>query len=161
MPRSRKPPPAPERNGWRLYAWTEFARQLAALRSEVEELHRRDPSTYERHPKTKLLAAVRRLILEVIPRDPGAEEFRQGSTLGPAHRHWFRAKFSQRFRLFYRFHSARKIIIYTWMNDESTLRKHGSKRDPYSLFRTMIERGTPPSDFDDLLRQSGSLNLPD
>lgn len=157
MPHSPEAPAAPERNGWSLYGWTEFNRQFAGLTAEVEELRRRDPDGYDRHPKAKLLAAVLRLVTDRIPRDPGAGEFRLGNTLGPEHRHWFRAKFFQRFRLFFRFHSSRRAIVYVWMNDETALRKHGSRRDPYSIFQRMLQAGSPPGDFAALLRESGAL----
>ena len=136
-------------------------RQFAGLIAEVEELRRREPDGYDHHPKAKLLAAVLRLVTERIPRDPRAEEFRLGNTLGPEHRHWFRAKFFQRFRLFFRFHSSQRAIVYVWMNDESTLRKRGSKRDPYSIFHRMLEAGRPPSNFDELLRESKELPITD
>ena len=43
--------------------------------------------------------------------------------LGPGNRHWFRAKFHGRYRLFFRFSAGQKIIIYAWVNDEQSLRK--------------------------------------
>lgn len=35
-------------------------------------------------------------------------------------RHWFRAKFFQQYRLFFRYHRAQRIIVYAWVNDEQT-----------------------------------------
>ena len=93
----------------------------------------------------------------MIPRDPNAPEFRQGNTLGKDNRHWFRAKFHQRYRLFYRFATKEKVIIYAWLNDEKTLRKAGSKTDPYSVFRGMLEAGDPPGSIADLLQRSKDL----
>jgi hypothetical protein len=40
-------------------------------------------------------------MLDMIPADPSRREYRQGNTLGEAYRHWFRAKFFGRFRLFF------------------------------------------------------------
>jgi toxin YhaV len=40
--------------------------------------------------------------------------------------HWRRAKFLSRFRLFFRYNSKAKVIIYAWVNEENTLRKAGS-----------------------------------
>ena len=40
------------------------------------------------------------------------DEYRQGNTMGPAFRHWRRAKIGRRFRLFFRFDSKTKIIIF-------------------------------------------------
>ena len=104
----------------------------------------------------KLFAAVRTLVSEIIPADPNAPELQLGNTLGPQqHRHWRRARFSGRFRLFYRFHTGSRTIVYAWMNDEGTLRKAGSRTDPYAVFRRMLEGGRPPSDWQDLLGEAG------
>lgn len=155
MPISRDGEPV--RNGWRLLAWPGMAAQLDALRTDVRRLAETDPDGYRQHPRAKLLAVVRRLLLEVIPQDPHASEFQLGNTLGSGQRHWRRAKFSGRFRLFFRFHSATRTIIYVWMNDESTLRKAGGRTDPYHVFHQMLERGKPPADWNELLRESSSL----
>ena len=87
-------------------------------------------------------------------RDPNAPEFRQGNTLGEDNRHWFRAKFHERYRLFYRFSSKEKVIVYAWVNDEGILRKAGSKTDPYMVFRTMLKSGNPPGTMAELLAVS-------
>lgn len=65
-----------------------------------------------------------RLILNDIPQDPGRKEYRQGSTLGPEHRHWHRAKFFQQYRLFFRFHNRSKVIVLGWVNDTATKRAY-------------------------------------
>jgi len=144
-------------NGWRLFLYPLFDQQLRQLEQRVETLAAADPAGYREHPATKLLATIRRTILELIPRDPGAAEFRQGNTLGADNRHWFRAKFHQRYRLFYRFSSREKVIVYAWINDEGTLRKAGSKTDPYRVFRSMLEGGDPPSTLEELLRRAGEI----
>ena len=74
--------------------------------------------------------------------------------MGPAFRHWRRAKIGRRFRLFFRYDSRSKVIIYAWVNDENTLRAAGSKRDPYAVFQEMLSRGDPPDDWGSLRRQS-------
>lgn len=145
-------------NGWRLFVYPLFEQQLRRLADKVEALAAKDPIGYREHPTAKLLATVHRYIREVIPRDPNAAEFRQGNTLGPDNRHWFRAKFHERFRLFYRFSSKEKVILYAWVNDERTLRKSGSKTDPYEMFRAMLEAGDPPSSMEQLLRRAKELN---
>ena len=50
--------------------------------------------------------------MEAVPADPGRDEFRQGNTLGTAYRHWRRAKIGRRFRLFFRYDSRSKVIVY-------------------------------------------------
>lgn len=145
------------RHGWRLLAWSQIASQLEELRRDVRRIAAADPGGYRQHPRVKLFAAVSRLLLDVIPADPNAPEFRLGNTLGAEHRHWRRAKFSGRFRLFFRFQSTTRTLIYVWMNDENTLRKAGGRSDPYSVFHQMLERGRPPSGWDDLLGESATL----
>lgn len=138
-------------NGWRLYVHPLFDSQLRQLVERVEALAAKDPAGYREQPAAKLLATINRYIREIIPRDPAAAEFLQGNTLGPDNRHWFRAKFHRRYRLFFRFSSREKVIVYAWVNDERTLRKAGARTDPYHIFRAMIEAGNPPSSMEQLL----------
>ncbi len=146
-----------EANGWKLYLHPLMQQQLEKLTAQVEQLRAKDPAVYKEQPATKLLATIRRFMLELIPRDPNAPEFRQGNTLGADNRHWFRAKFHERYRLFYRFSSKEKVIVYAWVNDEATLRKAGSKTDPYAVFRSMLDGGNPPSTMAQLLAASEQM----
>ena len=134
-----------EANGWTIYLHPLFQQQLDKLTGHVRDLRSRDPLHYKEQSATKLLATINRYIREVIPRDPNAAEFRQGNTMGADNRQWFRAKFHQRYRLFFRFSSQEKVIVYAWVNDEDTLRKAGSRTDPYTVFRAMLNAGNPPS----------------
>jgi toxin YhaV len=138
-------------NGWKLYVHPLFEQQFRQLVEQVEALAAKDPMGYKDLPAAKLLATINRHIRETIPRNPGAAEFRQGNTLGSDNRHWFRAKFHERYRLFYRFSSREKVIIYAWVNDERTLRKSGSRTDPYRVFRAMLEAGDPPNTLEQLI----------
>ena len=93
----------------------------------------------------KLLAALRRLVFETIPQDPSRPDYRQGGTLGDDRKHWFRAKFGAgRFRLFFRYSTRAKIIVFAWVNDEATLRTYGARSDAYAVFRKMLDKGDPP-----------------
>jgi len=95
---------------------------------------------------------LRALILDRIPRDPLAAEFRQGNTLGRDRRHWFQAKFGgNRFRLFFRADSRARMIMYAWVNDRDTLRKAKASSDPYAVFARMLAGGNPPHDWPALL----------
>ena len=71
--------------------------------------------------------------------------------MGPTYRHWRRSKFLGRFRLFFRFNSASRIIIYAWVNDENTLREAGARSDPCTVFRRKLEEGNPPDGWAELL----------
>jgi toxin YhaV len=146
-------------NGWTLYAHPLFLDQIEKLTVAVERAREKDPDTYASSANGKLLAAMRKLMFEVIPVDPTRPEFRQGSTLGPSRKHWFRAKFGGgRFRLFFRYSSSAKIIIYAWVNDANTLRTYGSKSDAYAVFKSMLDKGNPPEDWDALMAQSDELD---
>ena len=85
-------------NGWSLFAHPLFLNQIEELESQVEKLRQKDPVKYLKKNATKRLAAISKLAFEVIPQDPTLREYRQGSTLGDKHKHWFRAKFFQQYR---------------------------------------------------------------
>jgi toxin YhaV len=124
------------------------------MREAASETKRADPVAYIHKPDVKCFRTVRDLVFDEIPANPDHPKFRQGKTLDGAHPHWRRATFHARFRLFFRFHGASRTIIYAWLNDESTLRKAGSQTDPCTVFHRMLERGTPPSDWNALMRES-------
>jgi toxin YhaV len=146
-----------EVNGWRLFVYPLFQSQVEKLTDRVQKFASQDPRGYASHPAAKLLATINHYIREAIPRDPNSPEYRQGNTLGADNRHWFRAKFHGRYRLFYRFSSRERVIIYAWVNDEMSLRKAGAKTDPYQVFRTMLESAQPPNTFVELLKKSTEL----
>ncbi len=145
-------------NGWTLYAHPLFLDQLERLTLAVERAAKKNPDGYTSSADAKLLAAMRKLMFEVIPVDPARPEFRQGGTLGPARKHWFRAKFGGgRFRLFFRYSTSAKIIIYAWVNDRDTLRTYGAKNDAYAVFKSMLDGGNPPEGWDALIKASNGL----
>ncbi len=140
-------------NGWTLFAYPLFLEQVTALYEQVENLRHKDLRTYKKKNATKRLAAIIKFILEVIPQDPTLSEYRQGTTLGKEHKHWFRAKFFQQYRLFFRFHLKSKIIVYVWVNDADTKRAYDSKTDAYRVFQRMLDSGHPPNTWNELLKQ--------
>ena len=139
-------------NGWTLLFWSAFRDRWNAMRDAAREARDAYPTTYAHAPEVKFFRTVRDVVFKEIPTNPDHPQFRQGKTLGRAHTHWRRAKFHRRFRLFFRFHTASRTIIYAWLNDENPLRKAGSRTDAYALFHGMLERGTPPSDWDALMK---------
>jgi toxin YhaV len=141
-------------NGWALFAHPVFLDQLDELTTQVEALKRKDPAGYAGKNATKRLAAIARLVFEVIPQDPARPEYRQGNTLGEDNRHWFRAKFFQQYRLFFRFHARAKVIVFAWVNDADTRRAYESADDAYRVFRKMLANGRPPTDWDQLLAEA-------
>ncbi len=141
-------------NGWTIFAHPLFLNQVAALFQQVEGLKWKDPKGYTKKNATKRLAAIARLAFEVIPQDPTRSDYRQGNTLGDDYKHWFRARFFQQYRLFFRYHAATKLIVYAWVNDEDTKRAYESRDDAYRIFRNMLEGGQPPDDWDRLLAEA-------
>lgn len=138
-------------NGWTLFAHPSFLNQVAELAEKVTALKAANPGGYRSKNATKRLAAITKLIFEEIPSDPADPKFRQGNTLGDEHRHWFRAKFFQQYRLFFRFHAESRIIIFAWVNDDTTLRAYDSRTDAYRVFKGMLDDGNPPDDWKALL----------
>jgi toxin YhaV len=135
---------------WHVYAHPLFLEQCERLIAAAQRERAKAP--HIPGPNAKLLAALRKLVFEVIPSDPTRPEYRQGDTLGTARKHWFRAKFGGgRFRLFFRFDTRAKIIIVAWVNDSETKRTYGAKSDAYAVFRRMLEGGNPPDDWVALL----------
>lgn len=141
-------------NGWTIFAHEVFLQQLDRVIEQVERLRDKDPTSYLQKNATKRLAAIAKLAFEIIPQDPGRAEYRQGTTLGKNHTHWFRAKFFQQYRLFFRYHQDSKIIVYAWVNDEDSKRAYESSDDAYQLFKKMLEKGYPPDDWIGLLNES-------
>ena len=138
-------------SGWTIFAHPLFTAQFEALARQVEAIKRKDPAGYSKKNASKRLAAITKLAFEVIPQDPTRPEYRQGNTLGDHHRHWFRAKFFQQYRLFFRYHAPSKVIVFAWVNDEDTKRTYESGDDAYRVFCKMLESGHPPDDWDRLL----------
>ena len=141
-------------HGWTIFAYPLFLKQLEQLVSQVESLKKRDPVGYQKKNSSKRLAAIIKLAFEVIPQDPARTEYRQGATLGSDRKHWFRAKFFQQYRLFYRYHAQAKVIVYVWVNDDSTKRAYESSDDAYLVFRKMLESGRPPDNWQQLLKEA-------
>ncbi len=143
-------------NRWSIFAHPLFLEQFEELVTQVEHLRRRVPENYKKKNATKRLAAIAKLAFDVIPQDPTRREYRQGTTLGDDYKHWFRAKFFQQYRLFFRSHQESKIILLAWVNDENSKRAYESNTDAYRVFRKMLESGHPPDDWNDLLKEAKS-----
>lgn len=140
-------------NGWEIYAHPLFLDQLEVMIAAVETAQAKDPSGYKDSRAAKLLAATLKVAFEAIPSDPMRDDYRQGATLGAEHKHWFRAKYLQQYRLFFRYRQTgtAKVIVLAWVNDEGSLRAYGSKTDAYATFAKMLKRGNPPDDWETLL----------
>ena len=147
-------------HGWTVFAHPLFMEQIEDLAQQVEALKKNDPSGYVKKNATKRLAAIAKLAFDVIPQNPTRAEYRQGGTLGDDRKHWFRAKFFQQYRLFFRYHAGTKVIVYAWVNDDDTKRAYQSHDDAYRVFRKMLENGHPPDDWDQLLSEAQRERMP-
>lgn len=146
-------------NGWSIFAHPLFLNQFKELLNRVEQLRQQYPENYKKKNATKRLAAIAKLAFDIIPQDPTRSDYRQGTTLGDEYKHWFRAKFFQQYRLFFRYHLESKIIVFAWVNDESSKRARESKTDAYQVFRKMLDNGNPPDKWDNLLKEAeGEIN---
>ncbi|MBI3980196.1 MAG: type II toxin-antitoxin system YhaV family toxin [Chloroflexi bacterium] len=108
-------------NGWRVYFHRVFADRYRTLIARVTELcEELPPEEHRQHRTVKLLAQVTRLIRETIPANPDAPEFRLKQDLGK----FRRAKgygLPPRYRLFFVFSSRLRVIIFLYLNDDTTL----------------------------------------
>lgn len=134
-----------------------FLEQVERLAGAVEEERRKAKGKAPQTANAKLLRRIVEIALDEVPADPAQSDYRQGKTLGAGRTHWFRAKFgSRRFRLFFRFSTAKKLIIYAWVNDEDTLRTYGSQRDAYREFGRRPDAGRPPDSWKELAAQASA-----
>lgn len=134
------------KHGWTLYAHPLLLDQLDMLARKAAK------DAGPQGDATKVLAWLARAIFNEIPQDPTLAGYRQGHTLGKGNTHWFRDKYAGRFRLFFRYDSKSKIIIFAWVNDENTLRTRGAKNDAYAVFKDMLDDGNPPTKWANLLK---------
>lgn len=140
-------------HGWTVFAHPLFLAQLDVLTRQVEAFKHKDPVGYVTKNASKRLAAITKLAFDVIPQDPARREYCQGGILGDDHKHWFRAKFFQQYRLVFRYHASSRVIVFVWVNDDDTKRAYESGDDAYRVFRKMLESGHPPDDWNQLLAE--------
>lgn len=121
-------------NEWNIFAHPLFLNQFEELLTQVEHLRQKYPQEYKKKNATKRLSAIAKLAFDVIPQDPTRSDYRQGNTLVDDYKHWFRAKFFQQYRLFFRYHQESKIIVFAWVNDENSKRSYESNTSGLSSF---------------------------
>lgn len=144
-------------NGWTLLQDPAFEEAYEDLVATVEALREKHPDAFRKKAPTKILAATEKLTKSIIPADPASSAFDMGNTIGPDYRAWKRAKFLQQFRLFFRYDTKSKIIVYAWVNDKDTKRAYGSKTDAYRVFQKRLAAGDPPTDWSDLVKRAGPV----
>lgn len=145
----RRPPPGPPTfHGWRVLFTEPFLGQYGDLSARVRKLHYElDATRYVQHPDVKLFLAVRRLIEETIPKNPAHADYRMVGHL--AKFRWTKGRgLPRRYRLFWLFSEEARTIILLYLNDDSTLRRDGDRRDPYAIFRALVDGGKIGGDFE-------------
>jgi toxin YhaV len=134
-------------NDWTVLYHPIFASRFTALLDEAQRLKARlSQNDYIQHPRVKLAAAVYRLITEVVPANPDAPDYRLHGTLAK----FRRAKgqgLPPRYRLFWVFSQQAHVIVFLYLNDDTTLRKAGARTDPYTQFERLVTRGEIGADF--------------
>lgn len=143
-------------HGWTVFAHPLFLAQIEALAHQVVGCKKKDPDGYLKKNVSKRLAAITKLAFDVIPQDPARPEYRQGGTFGEKRKHWFRAKFFHQYRLFFRYHASRRVIVFAWVNDADFKRAYENSDDAYRVFRKMLYGGHPPDDWNQLLAEAAT-----
>lgn len=147
-----------------LYHYELFV-QYHEMKERALRLMQEDPEGFMHREEVKFFARVRRS-MDACLSDPAHEDYRcgttlakqvyQGKPLGKGYSHWRRIKHGmpQRYRLFFQFSSEARELIFAWLNDQTTLRKDGSKTDAYAVFARLVASGKIPNPFDELRKES-------
>jgi toxin YhaV len=139
-------------NGWLVLYHPVFRNRYIALRDEVRLLKSKlSGQEFAKHPRVKLFAAVRHLVSERVPANPNAPEYRLRNELSK-HRRAKGQGLPPRYRLYWVFSQTSRVIIFTYLNDDTSLRKEGAKSDPYEIYKKMVARGEIGQDFDQTYR---------
>ena len=142
-----------QRHGWNLLFHDGLIEQLQKLQTAAQKAKAQDPQGFESNANVKLFNALAQLMLETVPSDPSRDEYRQGNTMDPAFRHWRQAKLGRRFRLFFRFDSKTRIIIFMAMMEAQTYLAKRQARADLTAFDAVMARtgGEPPREGDRIL----------
>lgn len=143
---------------WFLLGHHEFLTQLEKYREANREVKQKIGADSIHTKQAQRLKALTLAVWTKIPSNPSNPELRLGNALGKEHTHWFRDKFFQQYRVFFRYSTRSKIIAYGWVNDDETLRAYGSKTDAYLVFKKMLESGKVPNNWDELVAESKKIS---
>lgn len=126
--------------GWKIDYHPLFWSQYNSLVEEVKKLKQKlERDKFSTHSKTKLLKRIREIIEEKIPNNPNASYFRLTGDLKGYNR-VKKMGLPHRYRLFFKTfdQEEKKRIIILWLGYP---RKEGDKKDCYTVFKKMVERG--------------------
>lgn len=120
-----------------------YFRRIEELKVRVRELKARLPDEeFRRHEVVKLAFRVREAEKEVAE-DPDRPEYLLRDELRKFRRY---KRGLGRYRILYCFSNKPPIIVFLYLNTEASLRKAGSRHDPYEEFKTLLRRGTVSHD---------------
>ena len=106
-------------NGWELFAHASPPRPARQADGGGREGEDEEAEDLPEHRQLQAARGSPRADVRHHPRRPDPTRLPARSHAGRRHAHWFRAKFgAQRFRLFFRYDSKAKVILYAWVNDE-------------------------------------------
>lgn len=116
-----------------------FFQRTRALSDAVKALSKRlSLEELKQHETVKLAKRVYTATLEIIPHNPNDPAYYLRDDLKKYRRY---KQGLERYRLFFAFSTTPKIILSLYLNDQDTLRKEGSKHDPYEIFRGFVRQG--------------------
>lgn len=115
-----------------------YSDRIDALKEEIKELKNSlTDEEFAQHPDVKFAVRVRKATKEIIPEDPDRKEYQLHGDLKKYRRY---KQGLQRYRLFFAFSTTPPIILYLFLNDKFSLRKEGSKNDPYIIFSKFVQK---------------------
>lgn len=123
-----------------------YHRRIQDLKARVKELKERlSPEEFAGHETVKLAVRIRAAEREIAD-DPNRPEYLLRDELRKFRRY---KRGLGRYRIIFCFSSKPPIIIFLYLNTADSLRKDGSRLDPYERFKDMLRRGEVSHDPDD------------
>ncbi len=135
-----------QRHGWTLLFHDHVIEQLRGLQARAERAKQDDPQGCEGYANLGLFQTLSRLILEVVPRNPSRDAYVPDSMQGQIGGHWRRVEIGRSFRLFFRYDSKARVIVFARVHEEQALRSAVSKSVHAATFAKKIGHGNPPDD---------------
>ena len=115
-----------------------YFQRIQELKARVKRLKDQlGPEEFSRHETVKLALRIREAEMEVGS-DPNRPEYLLNDELRKFRRY---KRGLGRYRLIFCFSSKPPIIIFIYLNTAETLRKAGSRLDPYEQFKALLRRG--------------------